>query len=172
MADITIRVSDRQLRIATITVFGAITLCLFLYLNASGIFIPSYRVSVYVPEVGGLTVGSPVLLDGVPVGALDAVKLAGASANAQRRIELVLRIRKRYQNEIRTDSVATTRIEGFLGNPLISIQRGFSGAAIGAGEEIPFIQGPQLPATAFASLLTKITDCAGQGKQSPQGASR
>jgi hypothetical protein len=39
-----------------------------------------------------LTFGSPVLLESVSVGKVAAAKLAETSANAQRRIELVLRI--------------------------------------------------------------------------------
>jgi ABC-type transporter Mla subunit MlaD len=163
MAEITIRISDKGLKIATVVVFGAIGVWLFAYLYASGAFVPTYRLSVYAPEVGGLSVGSPVLLDGVPVGTVDRVTLAEKSANARRRIELILRIQKRYRGEIRTDSIASATTQGLFGNSVISIQRGFNGAAINAGEEIPLVETPSLN---FANLLTKIADCEAREKQS------
>jgi ABC-type transporter Mla subunit MlaD len=166
MADITIRISDKELRIATLAVLGTLALWLFAYLYASGMFVLTYRVSIYAPESDGLSVGSPVLLDSTPVGVVDTVKLARTSATAQRRIELVLRIRKEYQNDIREDSVATAVTQGFLGNRVISIQRGFSGATIRPGDEIHFAETPKVD---FASLLTKIADCE---RQLPRGASR
>jgi ABC-type transporter Mla subunit MlaD len=162
MAEITIRISDTGLKIATVVVFGAIGVWLFAYLYASA-FVPTYRLSVYAPEAGGLSVGSPVLLDGVPVGTVDRVTLAEKSANARRRIELILRIKKRYRGEIRTDSMASATTQGLFGNSVISIQRGFNGAAINAGEEIPLVETPSLN---FANLLTKIADCEAREKQS------
>jgi ABC-type transporter Mla subunit MlaD len=166
MAEITIRISDKGLRIATTTIFGTIAFWLLAYLYALGVFIPIYRLSVYVPELEGLSVGSHVLLDGVPVGAVDTVKIAEVSTNEQRRVELVLRIRKRYLNDIPTDSVATVATQGLLGPPTINIQRGISGAAIRAGDEIRFGETPRLD---FANLLTKIADCDARQNQSPQG---
>ena len=156
MGDITIRVSEKALRMATIGIAGTIVVCLFSYLWSSGLFIPKYQLSVYVPEASGLTVGSPVLLDTVPVGKVNTVKLAEISANATRRIELNLSIEKRYQNDIRSDSTATVMTQGLLGSRIVSIQRGFSGPAIDPGKEIPFVQ---TPVQDFSKLLARLRDC-------------
>ena len=172
MADITIRVSERTLRIVTIGIGALIVTSLVLYLWSLGVFIPRYRLSVYVPEIAGLTVGSPVLLDAVPVGTIDAVKIAETSANEQRRIELVLRIEKHYLNDIRSDSTAKVSTQGLLGNPSVSIQRGFGGTPINPGKEIPFIQTPGTTAKDFLSVLTRLADCQKQTKQLTEGASR
>ncbi len=169
MADITIRVSEKALRMATIGIAGTIAGCLFWYLWSSGLFIPKYRFSVYVPEAFGVAVGSPVLLDNVPVGKVNAVKLAEISANAMRRIELILSIEKRYQNDIRSDSTATLMTQGLFGNPIVSVQRGFSGPAIDPGREIPFVQTPVVD---FSKLLARSGDCQQQIKQPTQGTSR
>jgi phospholipid/cholesterol/gamma-HCH transport system substrate-binding protein len=130
MAEITIRISDRVLRIAGIFLGGISIACVFLFLSSSGLFVPKYQLQVYAAEVQGLSVGSPVLLDGVQVGAVNAITLAQVSASPERRIQLVLRIEKRYQEAIRTDSTATVMTEGLLGNRYVSIQRGFRGKAI------------------------------------------
>src|ERR1700747_1149406 len=90
MAEVTIRISDRTLRVARILFGGALLVGVFYYLWSSGIFIPKYQLSVYVPDASGLTVHAPVRLDGIQVGSVSAIKLAGASASRSRRIELVV----------------------------------------------------------------------------------
>jgi len=125
MADITIQIAEKTLRIGTITIAGTILTYLFMYLWSSGAFTPTYHLSVYAPEVTGLTAGSRVLLDGLPVGTVYTVKHVETGANERRRIELVLRINKRYENFIRSDSTAKITTQGLLGNALVSIQRGF-----------------------------------------------
>jgi ABC-type transporter Mla subunit MlaD len=101
MAEITIGISYRTLRITGIFLGGTVLVWVFYYLLASGIFVPKFRLGMYVPEVAGMTAGAPVRLDGVDVGTVHAVKLAQSSATTERRIEVVLRVEKRYQNEIR-----------------------------------------------------------------------
>lgn len=172
MAEIIIRISDKTLRIAKIGILAAITASLLLYLWASRIHNRWYPLSVYVPNAAGLNVGSQVLLDTMPVGKVDAVKLAETSANAQRRIELVLRIEKRFQNDIRSDSTATIATDGLLGNPLISVRRAFDGPPIKPGGEIPFIQMPEASAKDFLNVLMKLADCEKQTKQPAKNTSQ
>jgi phospholipid/cholesterol/gamma-HCH transport system substrate-binding protein len=123
MAEITIRVSDRVLRITGILLGGTVLVWVFFYLWSSGVFVPKYRLRMYVPEVAGIAIGAPIQLDGIEIGTVDKVRLAQVSASPERRIELVLRIEKRYQNEIRSDSNATLTTEGLLGNRCVSIRR-------------------------------------------------
>src|ERR1700746_1093600 len=137
MAEVTIRISDRSLRVARILFAGALLVGVFYYLWSSGIFIPKYQLSLYVPDAAGLAVHAPVRLDVIQVGSLSAIKLAGASASPQRRIELVLQVYKRDQDAIRSDSNASLTTEGILGNRYVSISRGFKGTVIAPGGEIP-----------------------------------
>jgi ABC-type transporter Mla subunit MlaD len=97
-----------------------------------GYFTPKYQLLVYVPEVSGLGVNALVKLDGLPVGSVGAIKLAEGSASPARRIQLILRIDRRYQESIRSDSVAIVTSERLLGNRYVAIRRGFKGAVISA----------------------------------------
>jgi hypothetical protein len=89
-----------------------------------------------------------------------------------RRIELVLRIEKRYENDIHNDSIAKGTMQGLLGNPSLDIQRGFAGTPISAGKEIPFVQTPETTARDFLSVLARLADCQKQAKQFTEGTSR
>jgi len=93
-----------------------------------------------------------------------AIKLAGASASPQRRIELVLQVEKRDQDAIRSDSNASLPTEGILGNRYVSISRGFKGTVIKPGGEIP--SKPSLLVTLKDSMhfLDQTLDCLQQGK--------
>ena len=164
MADITIRISNKTLRIATIVIFATIAICMFVFLRSSGIFIPTYRLSIYAPEAEGLSAGSPVTLDGIQVGTVYAV--------AQRKIELALRLERRYQDMIRTDSKASFMTQGFLGNRAVTIQRGYSGVPIKAPEEIPFVPERQMTGVDIVDLLKNIADCQKQETQPPKPVSR
>jgi ABC-type transporter Mla subunit MlaD len=85
MADITIRISDKTLRIATVVIFATIAIYVFLFIKSSRILIPTYRLSIYAPEAQGLGADSPVELDGIEVGTVHAISLAEGSANAERK---------------------------------------------------------------------------------------
>ncbi len=48
-----------------------------------------------------------------------------------------MRIDKRYQNDILTDSSATLVTEGLLGNRYVNIQRGYTGVPLKEGQAVP-----------------------------------
>jgi phospholipid/cholesterol/gamma-HCH transport system substrate-binding protein len=111
------------------------------YVTGAGVLTPKYRLRTYLPEVEGLTVGAPVRLDGVEIGNVDAIGLykpsPGRRADPSRSIEVVMRISRRYQSDVRSDSTAGLITEGLLGNRYVSIHRGFAGAVLQDGQEIP-----------------------------------
>ena len=158
MAEITIRLSDKALRIGLVLLVGAGLGLAAWHLISSGAFIPKYGLAVFVPGADGIVAGSPVLLDGVRAGAVGDVQLAGTSASVQRRIKLVLLIEKRYQNELGNDSVATVAYAGILGEPYVSIRRGFSGNPLNPGDEISFMPPPQGSFDRFLDAVTKIPE--------------
>jgi phospholipid/cholesterol/gamma-HCH transport system substrate-binding protein len=159
MAEITIRVSDKALRIIGLLLCGAILLWFLFSLLSSGFFLPKYQLSLYVPEVAGLGVHAPVRLDGVDVGSVTAIRLAGETANPERRIELVLRVEKAYQSRILSDSKATLVSDGLLGNRYVNITRGLDGTVIKPGAEIPFMPSEVLTLKDSLVLLGKTVDC-------------
>jgi ABC-type transporter Mla subunit MlaD len=142
MAELTIRISDKVLRIGLI-LLGAIALSWTVwYLISTGTFVPKYRLTMFVSEADGLIAGAPVLLDDVRVGTVREVQLARTSASAERRNELVLQIEKRYASEIRSDAVGFLATVGFLGERYVGIRRGFNGIPLKPGDEISFTPPP------------------------------
>ena len=166
MAEITIRISDKALRIVGIFLAAGVLVWVFSYLWASGTFTPKYQLLVYVPDVSGLGVGAEVRLDGLPVGSVVAIKLAEGPVSSERRIQLILRISKRYQDSIRSDSFVTVMTAGLLGSPYIAIHRGFKGTVINAEGEIPALPTRELTFKELSNSLGKMVDCLQAEKQS------
>src|SRR5216683_1072507 len=113
-----------------------------LFVLAAGIFYvtggplgPKYRLKTYLPEVSGLSNGAPVRVDGVEVGNVESIRLLPRAKDKapekNKNIEVVMRIDRRYQSDILTDSTASLVTEGLLGNRYVNITRGFTGAPIG-----------------------------------------
>ena len=82
-----------------------------------------------------------VTLDGVEVGNVDSIQMArpkpGEPPNAKRSVEVVMRVSRDFQNDIRTDSTAALLTEGFLGDRVVTLQRGYTGVVLQDGQEIP-----------------------------------
>lgn len=165
MAEITIRIPDKALKYALLIL---IIICLgwgFLYVWSTGTLRLHYRLTMYVSEVGGLDRDAPVRLDGVNVGTVEGISVVGPSASAERRIRLDLKIQRRYQDEIRSESNATLVTEGLLGSRYVNISRGFGGAPIEAGGELRVVPAQKLTLTNFLEML----DCVQKEAQSAKG---
>jgi phospholipid/cholesterol/gamma-HCH transport system substrate-binding protein len=108
--------------------------------TGAGTIGPKYRLISYLPEVSGLSNGAPVRLDGVEVGNVESIKLAPRTANIardkNRNIQVVLRVGKKYQDDILTDSTASLVTEGLLGNRYVEVTRGFTGVPLKDNEEV------------------------------------
>jgi ABC-type transporter Mla subunit MlaD len=159
MAEIVIRISDRVLKVA-----GALLIVLFLlwgfsHLWQSGALRAKYQLRLFVPAAQDLHVGAAVRLDGMPVGTVISVELAPNSADSSRRIEVVLRIEKRFENLIREDSSAALMTESLLGGKAVNIQRGFAGAPVSAGGEIRVVPVKEVTFTDFLDVLGKKAGC-------------
>ncbi len=136
------QLSWTELRVGLFVLGGIFLLAvgIFYVTGGPGALRPKYRLRTYLPEVEGLTMGAPVRLDGIEVGNVDAIRVTPSTPqqppDPNRSIELVLRINKRHQRDIRTDSYATLITEGLLGNRYVSIHRGFVGTVLPDGAEI------------------------------------
>jgi ABC-type transporter Mla subunit MlaD len=176
MAEIIIRISDRAQRIAGTLFAGIVLVSVLLYLRSSGVFEPKYQLRVYVPEASDLAVHGPVRVNGVRVGSVSAIKVAGESASPDRRIELVLQIDKRYQGEIRSDSSASIVAESLLGGRYLSISRGFHGSVIDADGEVRFTPVLQLSLDSMKGMLdcfqTGVNSGAIKSQPSPPAPSK
>jgi phospholipid/cholesterol/gamma-HCH transport system substrate-binding protein len=111
------------------------------YVTGTGALGPKYRLVTFLPEVDGLAIGAPVSINGVEVGNVDSISIAPSRGNQppapDRSVEVVMRINRDFRDYVRTDSYATLLTEGFLGNRVVSIQRGYTGQVLGDGQELP-----------------------------------
>jgi ABC-type transporter Mla subunit MlaD len=159
MNDITIRIPGKVLKVAYIAL-GII--CLWwagAHLWSSDLFRPKYEIRMILPDSGGIHAGALVTLNGLPVGKVSRVTPALVSADVNRRIEIDLRIQKRFQSFIREDSTASISPQGLLGDTFVNIFRGFAGPPISSGGEIRAIETKQVSAVDLINAIGKVTGC-------------
>ena len=120
-------------------VLGALVILVvaIFYVTGAGFLGPKYRLYTYLPEVAGLKTGAPVELDGVEIGNVQSVGLAPHPADKAHSILLVLRVDKRYKDQIRTDSQASLVTQGLLGDRYVTISRGISGTVLPENGTVP-----------------------------------
>lgn len=131
-----------ELRVGLFVLVGLAVLAAgIFYVTGQGILGPKYRLKTYLPEVSGLANGAVVRVDGVEVGNVESIKLlprtAGKAVDRNKNIEVVMRVDRRFQTYILTDSVASLRTEGLLGNRFVTITRGITGTPIPDAGVIP-----------------------------------
>ena len=172
MPEITIHISDKALKIPAILFGTAILVWVLIHLWSIGLFAPKYTLQTYVSEAEGLAVHAPVRVDGINVGTVDAIKLAANPASPDRKIELILKIEKRYEDQILSDSVAFLVTEGLLGNRYVNIQRGFRGGPIPPGGEIHAVPTKRLALKDLTQTLAKWVDCMNREEHESDGKLR
>ena len=131
-----------ELRVGLFVLVGLFILAAgIFYVTGSRFLGPKYRLHTYLPEVAGLATGAPVRVDGVDVGNVESIRLIPRSQMAKpdknRNIEVVMRVDRRYQGDILTDSTASLVTEGLLGNRYVNVTRGFTGVPLKEGQEVP-----------------------------------
>lgn len=94
----------------------------------------AYRVSLHVPSADGLWPGTPVRIAGVDVGSVEAIAVDGNLA------DLTLAIRSAYP--VPTDSVASLKSAGMLGDRYIGLDLGRAEVAIPDGGRIELGEQP------------------------------
>jgi phospholipid/cholesterol/gamma-HCH transport system substrate-binding protein len=134
------QVTWAQLRVGFLTLVGLFLIMVaILYVTGAGILRSKYQLHTFLPEVEGLTLGAPVRLDGVEVGNVDGIRIAPPSSqpNRTRNVEVVMRVDRRFDKNITTESRASLVTEGFLGNRYVRITRGYTGNPIPPQGEVP-----------------------------------
>lgn len=136
------QLSWSELRVGVFVLAGILVVVVgVFYVTGAGTWGAKYRLVTYLPEVNGLTVGAPVDLDGVEIGNVEAVRMApvkaGQTRDDKRNVEVVMRINREFQDDIRSDSNASLISAGFVGDRDVNIERGYTGAVLKDGQEIP-----------------------------------
>jgi phospholipid/cholesterol/gamma-HCH transport system substrate-binding protein len=130
-----------ELRVGLFVLVGlSVLAAAIIYVTSGQGFGPKYRLKTFLPEVAGLANGAPVRLDGVEVGNVEGVRLTPPGPNLardkNRSVEVVMRVSRKYDEYILTDSTASVVTEGLLGNRYIEITRGFTGVPLKDEQEV------------------------------------
>jgi phospholipid/cholesterol/gamma-HCH transport system substrate-binding protein len=134
-----------DLRVGTFVVIGILLIAggIF-YVTGGTSFTSRYRLLTRLPEVDGLALGAPVTLDGVEIGNVDAIRLTppspGQAVDPNESVQVEMRLNRNYQEYIRSDSTATLLTQGFLGDRVVSVQRGYTGRVLENGEQVPGVE--------------------------------
>lgn len=123
----------------------------FLILQVIGdlnFFKPAFNIRARFNTIQDLNVGSPVKMAGVPIGKVEKIRLA------DNKVEVVLRLNK--DAPVKTDSTATVKFAGLMGQYYVSIDFGTPGAPrMTPDSEIKTAEQPDLNA-----LMAKLDDVA------------
>jgi phospholipid/cholesterol/gamma-HCH transport system substrate-binding protein len=127
-----------ELRVGVFVLAGLFIMGLAIfYVTGGGTFSPKYRLTTYFPEVENLQIGAGVSLSGVPIGNVESISLNKNPQDRAHNIAVTMRIDKRYQGDIRTDSSASLITAGLLGDRYVSITRGINGSPLQNGSTVP-----------------------------------
>ena len=140
------RLTWSELRVGLFVLVALVILAMgiFYVTGAQGFWVPKIRYRAYLPEVEQLQDGAPVSLDGVVVGNVESRILTPNPRDKQHNITVVMRIDRRYHDQIRTDSKASLVTQGLLGNRYVSITRGLTGTEIPPGGVVRSGQVPEI----------------------------
>jgi phospholipid/cholesterol/gamma-HCH transport system substrate-binding protein len=102
---------------------------IFFISGQEGFFRRRYKLKAYVTEAAGLRQGAQVSLAGVAVGSVERIEISPYAESA-RAVEIVMRVARAYQHQIRADSRASIETVGLLGDSYINITRGSPGQEV------------------------------------------
>jgi phospholipid/cholesterol/gamma-HCH transport system substrate-binding protein len=108
---------------------------IFLLTSTTGIFRHDALLRTYMDDASGIADGSPVRLNGLTVGYLEALRLTN-SRNRQRTVEFDMRVDPKYLEVVPVDSVAGISAANLLGDKFINITKGTSQQHVEDGAEL------------------------------------
>ncbi|HVQ31865.1 MAG TPA: MlaD family protein, partial [Vicinamibacteria bacterium] len=95
---------------------------------------PRYVVKALMGDVNGLKAGAPVRLGGVEVGTVTRVDFAGGAGGL---VEVTMRLDRRVERRVTTESRATLGSLGLLGEKAVDIQSAATGTPVQDGGYLP-----------------------------------
>ena len=125
------RLNWAQLRVGIMVIIGLAILAIgiFFISGQEGFFRRRYTLKAYVTDAAGLRQGAQVSLAGVAVGSVERIEISPYPERA-RAVEIVMRVARAYQDQIRADSRASIETVGLLGDSYMDITRGSPGQEV------------------------------------------
>jgi phospholipid/cholesterol/gamma-HCH transport system substrate-binding protein len=120
------RVRWAKFRVATVIVAALLIMATLVYLLTGGTLLEQkITFYMYIPDSTGLAAGSPVRVDGIGVGKVEAVALSGFT-DPDRIVKVTMRIEREHLVKIPADSYAQLGSESLIGDQFVDITSGRS----------------------------------------------
>ncbi|HET7214254.1 MAG TPA: MlaD family protein [Terriglobia bacterium] len=118
-----------QLRVGALIISALIVFAVgvFFISGKVGLWTSKYDLNTYFSGAESLRDGAQVRLAGIVVGNVSGIKLSPYN-EPSKAVQIDMKVAKNYQDQIRTDSVATIETVGLLGEAYVDISRGGPGA--------------------------------------------
>lgn len=115
-----------QLRVAVVVLIALITLVFSIYKlgKAANLFTTRYTLYTFVPNARGITRGGSVTIAGVVAGTVQDIRFMPVGSDSTRKLQLTLSVDERLQDQVRSDSRASVRSLGLLGDKVLDISSG------------------------------------------------
>lgn len=139
-----------QIQVGAFAAIGLLLLMTIVFMLGSekNIFEKQYTLICRFNDISGLRVGAPVQLAGIHVGTVNQILF---DEKERKKVKLILRITKGYQERIRKDSTAAIVTQGLLGDKMVFV-------TVGSPEQDPLQEGDELPTrspSGFYQILEK-----------------
>ncbi|HET6936295.1 MAG TPA: MlaD family protein [Candidatus Angelobacter sp.] len=144
-----------ELRVGITVIIASVTLAVLVFAmrGASGLFTSKITAITYFDNAEGLRQGQPVDLQGVPIGNVTEVRIV--RERPLEPVQVKMRINRRFQDFVRTDTKATILTAGVLGESFIDLDSTQArGPVIQDGQEIKSSNAPGLQDVVRSSQTT------------------
>ncbi len=132
------RVQWAKTRSAILAASALSVLAVLIYLLSGGTWLKAKTLlNTYLPDSTGVTLDTPVLLNGVHIGKVDSLRLT-KSKDPARAIEVRLKVQEEFLPHIPEDSLTGVDSETMLGDKYIDITMGRNPRAVRPGGELRF----------------------------------
>jgi phospholipid/cholesterol/gamma-HCH transport system substrate-binding protein len=136
-----------ELRVGLTVLFAAVTLAVLVFLmrGTTGFFTSRINLVTYFDNAEGLRGGQGVDFQGVAIGNVQSVRVVSDPKHAEKPIQVVMRISKKFQPVLRKDATATILTQGVLGESFIDIDGRFAKERpVNDGDELASSNAPGL----------------------------
>jgi phospholipid/cholesterol/gamma-HCH transport system substrate-binding protein len=136
--------SQLKVGVLVLVALAALTALVFLMSSNTGGFLSGkLTVRSYFENSAGLKVGAPVNLEGVTIGNVKSIRISPERKLTP--VEVVMRINKKYQPVLHTDSKTSLETVGVLGDTVVDINSKFAtGPQVQDDAELPTTESPNL----------------------------
>ena len=139
-----IRWSQLKIGVIALTAFILVFVLVFLLTSSKGIFQHNVELYTYMADASGMANGTPVRLNGITIGYLDALQLTN-SRDPNRAVRFVMKVQRKYLADIPVDSIAAIAAANLLGDKFLNITRGRDPRTIQPGMELRSQTGQDIP---------------------------